>query len=620
MNGRIARFCRFGAGLLAVLSLAVIMSGQEQSPARRAGLVTDWTSHHLVFSAPSSPALAVQVAQDPRYWQQWARRNLHPVTPTAGPESDGAAADAAFADAKNAKKKTGMEKDWSVEIGTAAGLGDLNFPAKFSFSTTVASCSDYVVYNTGVAGGSGAASIIAYKNIYATTCSGVPTVAWAYNTVGTVGTSPTISLDGTQVAFVQNTAANAAQLVILKPSLTSGGTFSSPAAITTAANAAAYRNTCAAPCMFAITFAKDGTNSTLPSDGLAAQGSTSSVWVDYAFDVVYVGDDEGYVHKFTGVFTGNPAEVTSGSVTWPIGITGATTTDNANDSPLTSPIYDGSRGVLYVGDFAKRVDWVNVSSGTISGLAAGGVRSSAAIGAGTQDTYDAPLVDPSAGTLGELYQMEADDGTSNCEFGLAGCSGVFQFAGEFAAGAAGTEEATGYDGAGHLSYTGSFDNAYYSGPTAGHLYVCGGGTNNQVQTLYVISFSSTAHTGMSGVATGPAVTTASATCSSITEAYNGTHDFIYTSVTNRGSASGCTGGKGCVVAFNTDSVLTGSSTAAGSAYFPGGSSGIIIDNFSSATGASQIYFSPLGGGTGAASCGATTSIGCAVQAAQGAGL
>jgi hypothetical protein len=57
------------------------MSGQEQSPEKHVGLVTDWTSRHIAFSPPSSPLVATQVGQDPRYWQQWARRNLHPVLP-----------------------------------------------------------------------------------------------------------------------------------------------------------------------------------------------------------------------------------------------------------------------------------------------------------------------------------------------------------------------------------------------------------------------------------------------------------------------------------------------------------------------------------------------------------
>ena len=55
-----------------------------------------------------------------------------------------------------------------------------------------------------LAGGTnGEASIVAFNNLYDPSCnSGTPTTSWAYNTGGTVVTSPVLSLDGTQVAFV----------------------------------------------------------------------------------------------------------------------------------------------------------------------------------------------------------------------------------------------------------------------------------------------------------------------------------------------------------------------------------------------------------------------------------
>ena len=93
--------------------------------------------------------------------------------------------------------------------GAAATVQPNTYPAKYSFSTTSASCSDFVVYPTGQAGSSGAANIIAYDNLYATgtgaPCSTGPSVYWAYNTGGTVTTSPILSYsdNGTQVAFMQ---------------------------------------------------------------------------------------------------------------------------------------------------------------------------------------------------------------------------------------------------------------------------------------------------------------------------------------------------------------------------------------------------------------------------------
>ena len=480
------------------------------------------------------------------------------------------------------------------------------------------------MWSTFTGGTSPSTSIIAYENLYPTCNGGVPTTAWAYGTGGTVTTSPVISLDGSQVAFVQNSAAGAAQLVILKPLITSGEAFNNPGAITSEPNAAAYRS-CASDCMYVIPFAQDGSDPTLPSDGLAPAGSGgSSVWEDYAFDVAYVGDDQGYLHSFTGVFTGSPAEVTSGSFTWPVSVCPIPcASNNENSNPLTSPVYDESRGVIYVGDYGGKVDWINVSSSTISANSTtyppGTVTTTSGIAAGDQDLYDAPLVDPSAGTSGYLYEMVADDQTSNCA-GSNPCSGIFQLAGEFVDGDAGTEEATGYTTTARAVYTGSFDNAYYSGTAAGHLYVCGGSTATSAHpTLYAITFSSTAHTTMSAVTTGPALSSAGATCSSITEAYNPTGtpaDYIYTSVTTSGSTAGCTAGDGCVEAYNVNIVLTTSSTGAGF-LATGGTSGISIDNFVTTTGDSNIYYSPL---TTANCTTPAVAGGCAVQASQGAGL
>jgi hypothetical protein len=48
----------------------------------------------------------------------------------------------------------------------------------------------------------------------------------------------------------------------------------------------------------------------------------------------------------------------------------------------------------------------------------------------------------------------------------------------------------------------------------------------------------------------------------------------------------------------------------------GGTSGMIIDNISSTTGASNVYFSTLGTSGTCSTSGTATSGGCAVQAAQ----
>ncbi len=507
-------------------------------------------------------------------------------------------------------------------VGITASVGTPTNDVVITANATGAS-GDSIMVSSGVtnfawggstlSGGSGGqASIIAYNNLYAGTpaggagaapCGGSvssPPVktAWAYSTGGTVTTSPTISLDGTQVAFIQNTSSGAAQLVILKPLTNTGidAYNNVNTSLTVASSAAVYRS-CAAPCMYAITFALDnGTDQA--SDGLAPNGSKgSSLWEDYAFDVAYVGDDDGYVHQFTGVFTGDPVEVTTSP--WPVSVCASPCgASGVNVNPLTSPIYDESRNVLYVGDFGGREDWIDVATGNVT--------PSTGFGAGSQDIYDAPLVDPSAGSTGEVYQQVQYDGTD---------SGIFQLAGEFAVGASGTEAKTGVVGSGTTGviYTGSFDNAYYIGAATGYLYVCGGASAGTGRpALWYIPITTATNTmGTPAVAT-TALTSAAANCSSITETDNGSTDYIYTSVTASGNRTGCSGG--CVMVFSDAGA--GTLTFVAGASYTGGTSGIVIDNFVTGSGASNIYFSPLT----TAMCTTTGSGGCAVQASQGPGL
>ena len=124
--------------------------------------------------------------------------------------------------------------------GGAAGVQPNAFPAKYSFSTTSASCSDFVVYPTGAAG---AFKRGQYRRLYQSLhrhlhyAAAIPPVSWAYNTGGTVTTSPILSADGSQVAFIQVSGATAS-LVLLKSAAT-GGSISAPTTLTAQASASA---------------------------------------------------------------------------------------------------------------------------------------------------------------------------------------------------------------------------------------------------------------------------------------------------------------------------------------------------------------------------------------------
>src|SRR5579871_2245134 len=188
---------------LAVLIVTTVsVRAQEAEPS---GIADDWSRHHAVFSAPAKEMDALQsgrynewfrVVTESRYITQQHKRNSPIVQPAFFaplhrlPIENGERA-AGFGDRFShrppGKQPTpSIHKDWSMSDGTTAIAANA-FPAKYSFSTTTASCSDYIVYPTGGTNG----TLIAYKNIYAGTCSGVvPTVAWTYDTGGTSTLSP----------------------------------------------------------------------------------------------------------------------------------------------------------------------------------------------------------------------------------------------------------------------------------------------------------------------------------------------------------------------------------------------------------------------------------------------
>ena len=107
-------------------------------------------------------------------------------------------------------------------------------------------------------------------------------------------------------------------------------------------------------------------------------GYRSAPFVDYANDVIYVGDSVGSLHKFTGVFNGTPAEVTAG---WPIVVN--------STHALTSPVYDSASGNIFVGDSAGRLSYVRDTNSTVGTCASG---SPPCLGATTQQVGTAGAI------------------------------------------------------------------------------------------------------------------------------------------------------------------------------------------------------------------------------------
>ena len=588
-----------GFSLAALIVLNAPLCAQE---AAQSGVADDWSHHHAVFSTPSREQDALKsghynewfrIVTEPRYVTQQRKRNSTIVQPTPvaplhrlpieNGERVGGFADPFSRRPPSRTPKPSIHKDWSMNDGATAIAANA-FPAKYSFSTTTASCNDFIVYPTGSAPTS--ATAIAYSNIYTGTCTGtVPTIAWAYNTGGASTLSPVLSPDGTQVAYIQ-TNANIASLVLLKPLLTSGGTVASPAAATLQSNAN-YR-ACTAPCYTTITLSGS------PNDT-----NSSPFYVYYGTDSMYVGDNAGKVHKFTGVFSGTPAEASTGG--WPV-------TASTQTSPiLTSPVYDsGASQLLFVGDGSGYLHSI-----TTTGATTQTVLTSNRMVCGTAGMVDPPIVDSST----ENVYVFVGDG---CDV-TPGNSYVNRFA-------AGTSISGTY-GQNYASFgnastnttatvlrTGSFDNTYYSGAgTTGNLYACVNGvlfqipmsglsgTNNPTPSKY--------NTMVSTVGNG-------STCSPVTEFYNGTQDWLFMSVIANGNKTGCTGA--CLYNFNVQGAGTTGNVTDGIAAV-GGTSGISIDNSLSGAGESQIYYTTLSNqtctGNGTTGTGSGT---CAVQTSQSA--
>jgi hypothetical protein len=522
MNGNAARFFRLGGGFVGLVALGCVLTGEAAKPARRGiALPTDWTHSHLVYSQPGTVEQATRLQQDPRFEQQLYRRGQPLRLPAAQLERGGVGSPQPQFPFRPVASK-GL---WDESLGANATVGAINFPAKFSFNSAVANCAsvttpDFVVYSTGLVGSGTQASLIAYDNLY-TGCTGtVPTVYWAYNTGGQILTSPVLSLDGTQLAFVQ-TAGGIGSLVLLKWAASATETVGGPG-VPTSVLPALY-SACVAPCMTSIILQD---TSHVPTNDI-----TSSVFYDYSGDTIWVGDSRNWLHRFNPVFAAGstPAEVGS---PWPVQLfpTDATA--------LASPVYDHGSGSVFVGDAGGY--FYSVSAAT------GAVTKSSQLDHGTGIVVG-PLVDSTAEVA---YVFSSNDGSTACAGGP--CAAVYRFAVGFAAGSAGAEASVGASAATPKPlYEGSLDSAYENSTNAaGNLYVCGhtGGR----PTLYQVQITSGAV--LSTVVTGPVLATGAATgCSPVTDVLNanatgGSTEFIFASVQARGTSTPCAAG-GCIMNF-----------------------------------------------------------------------
>jgi hypothetical protein len=497
--------------------------------APRQSLATDWSHKHLIFSQPRSQAQAVRLQAQRRFVQQQLRRQkINPIG-----------------------RAGRLKGDWSVNLGSGASVGALNDPAKFFFNLNTANCgADYVVFNTGQMGSSTQASVMAFNQIYAGCGGSPPAVYWAYNTTasgilsGTVSTSVVLSGDGSQLAFMDTPSSGSASLVILKWVQGEGTAsnhpdppdhaYAAPVYLAGLANAYALCRATASSCMLGWHIS-GGYND-----------ATSSPFYDYDNDVLYVGDAHGQIHKFTGVFEGTPAEVTTN---WPVVL------QSASDQ-VTSVVYDGVSGDVFAADAQGYLYSVSCTQSMLSVPCSTStaptptttVTQSTQLASGP-GVVDGPIVDGSAGNV----FVFVPEGPSS------GPPSVAELPVGFTGATSPTVSPLLSPNTGANVYAGDFDENYYSSepggsgqtPT-GNLWVC---SNSVLFSLPVTS-------GTIGAVNFALTTTASSPdtgCSPLTEFFNantsvGAEDSIFASVVNNSSqnysglagSSDC-GGAGCMM-------------------------------------------------------------------------
>ncbi|MGD0212964.1 MAG: hypothetical protein ABSB87_07010 [Terriglobales bacterium] len=430
-----------------VVFLAFLSSicAQQAIPLRHVGDPEDWSTNQIVFTRDALARHPGLIDREPRiqhrlvqHWQPPRGRVVQQAI-------------------TNLPIPSGLKRDW--DIGTlGARLRENSFPAKYTFNPAAPpDCvNDYVVFGLSTAGvDGGQANLVAFNNLYVNDsstgyCPGsTPLVMFAYNVTtsagGKIDTSPVISLDGTEIAFVETVAGNPGSSIFHVLTWTAGQGVIGTAVTPTPAQ------------MSTLLF------STTPN-------TTSSPWVDYSSDTAYIGDAKGNVSQITPVFNGTPA---LGASPWPVNV--------GTPYSLTSPVLDSVLDVLMVGSANGNIYQIPISNPTAI--------IPAAVGNGTSPQIVAPpIVDITNGTT---FVAVSDNGTSAAleQFQTASLGLGPLAVAPIGVGASGGTKM-------HL-FQPAFSNAYYnyvSGTNTGVVSLCGTGSpveNDTSPWQYEFGFSAT---------------------------------------------------------------------------------------------------------------------------------
>jgi len=447
-------------------------------------------------------------------------------------------------------------------ILTAAPGGGQTFPAKYVFDVTASpSCTnDYVVIGVPANPASGGqANLVGFNNLYSGTSTPTPycgmsgpTVMFAYASgSGQVPASVVLSLNGSQIAYVENRTDSSYFHVLTLGTTGTNGT--SPTAAVAPGSAGGNN-------------AVDQSVLLSPDGGTTNQGSTNAAYVVYthddANDVAYVttyssaGSGSGYLYKISNVFNGSATP----TLVWSVAI----------DAVPSTPVYDSVSNNVFFTDSSGRIDYVT-DTGPSPSVVYGAVVASG------NTAENAVVVD----SIGQMVYATFNSNGTNALIVQAPTSMASSVS--VPVGTASTI----YAG----PYAPDFNHAWYSGTGTPLLYIAGTGSGT-LPTLYSVGFNGSGVMNSSADASTAALATGTADSSPVTEFYNATlaKDYLFVGVTNNCIATAGGGNAGCVMSLDITSgfpTVGGSSTALAAT---GGTSGIIVDNDSSLNEASSIYY------------------------------
>src|ERR1700733_3605367 len=516
-------FCVAAGSLLLGLPLSAQAGRETTSPANASqeqthlGYPHDWSSRHLLMPGMRAEDVLAAGDRDPRYVYNMVMRQVAEGTSRRLP---------ARPPMRPIPRST-TKIDWAVSLENGY-VPQNQFPAKYQFDVVAEDCNaDYIVFGLTVTSGT-QANLVGINNLYTAASpqcnSGSPWVAFAYNTVtqtgGQIETSPTLSADGTKVAFVESTSTGSYFHVLVLPNPIPTPPSQSGSVLTPQTPTSCATPTTAG-CMTSLTIQTSATD------------SNSSPWVDYGTDTAYVGADNGLLYKITPVFGGGAPALVSDASNWPV-----TVSTNKYNTVLTAPVVDDTAGMIFIGDGEGYLYAVNMTSPgkiyaaqqTIGWAFVAGQTGSGGPGTGIVDPPIA-VTDPANSATDQIFAF------TGCSYvgGIGGA--ISQLPATFTTGVPTTANTVNLGSAsgngdctGKNVHAGAFDNAFWlNGSTTGHITACGfvnnGGNPAQPQ-MYFFPFASNVITS-TGSSTFVIDNTLGDECSPLTEFYDGTTDRLF---------------------------------------------------------------------------------------------